>query len=164
MSEDRKKRKKKKLAAIAIVATLMLGTGTAAFAYWTTTGTGTGSASTGSNSPVTVVQTSTVSNIRPGSAPQSLSGNFTNPNEGPVYITSVTASIASVTKAADAPTGTCSAGDYTLTGATMAVGRQIPAGTAQGSWTGATIAFNNKASDNQDACKNATVALTYTAN
>jgi len=46
----------------------------------------------------------------------------------------------------------------------MPVGAQVPAGSAQGAWTGATIAFNNKTSVNQDACKNATVNFSYTSN
>lgn len=123
-----------------------------------------GTATSGSNAPITVVQTSTPTNLRPGGTAQTLSGNFTNPNDSPVYVTSVTASIASVTKAAGAPAGTCDATDYTLAGATMSVGAEVPSGTAQGSWTGATISFNNKAAVNQDACKGATVNFSYTSN
>ncbi len=43
----------------------------------------------------------------------------------------------------------------------MNVDAEVPAGTSQGSWSGATIKFNNKAT-NQDACKGATVNLAYT--
>lgn len=155
------KRKRK----VAVVAAVLVGAASVgAYAYWSSTGAGSGSAASGDVAAVTVVQTSTVSGLAPGLAAQTLSGNFTNPNSGPVYITSVTASISSVVKAAGAPAGTCDAGDYTLSNATMAVGAEIPSGTAKGSWTGATIAFNNKAGTNQDACKGATVNLAYTAN
>jgi hypothetical protein len=99
--------------------------------------------------------------MHPGDSAQTLSGNFDNPNAGPVYVTSVTASIASVTKAAGAVAGTCDASDYTLANATMSVGAEVAAGTGKGSWTGATIKFNNKAT-NQDQCKGATVNLAYT--
>jgi hypothetical protein len=34
---------------------------------------------------------------------------------------------------------------------------------AQGTWTGATIVFNNKAAVNQNGCQGATVNLAYTA-
>ena len=146
----------------ALVLGLVLVGGGIAFAYWTVTGSGSGTGATGDNAAITINQTSTVTNLRPGGPAQELEGDFTNTNGGPVYVTSVTASIASVTKAAGAPTGTCDATDYTLTGATMTVDAEVPAGANQGSWSGATIAFNNKAT-NQDACKGATVNLAYTS-
>lgn len=149
-----------------LLTTLVLGFalvgGGIAFAYWTVTGSGSGTGATGNNAAITINQTSSVTNLRPGGAAQALEGDFTNTNGGPVYVTSVTVSIASVTKAGGAPSGTCDATDYTLTGATMAVAAEVPAGTNQGSWSGATIAFNNKASS-QDACKGATVNLAYTS-
>ncbi len=150
--------KKKKTAVV--TAALMLITGGGAFAYWTVGGSGTGSATTGTVVALTAVQTSTVTGMAPGDTAKTLSGNFTNPNAGPVYVGTLTASIGSVTKAGGAPAGTCDSTDYTLTNATMTVGVEVPAGTAQGAWTGATIKFNNKAS-NQDACKGATVNLAY---
>jgi len=73
----------------------------------------------------------------------------------------VTVSISSVVKAGGAPAGTCDATDYTLSNATMSVGAEVPAGNGKGSWTGATLAFNDKAATNQDACKGATVNLAY---
>ena len=42
----------------------------------------------------------------------------------------------------------------------MSVNAEVAAGTAKGSFTGATIRFNDKAT-NQDACKGATVGLAY---
>jgi hypothetical protein len=161
--EERRRRRRRRAIIAGAVALALVGGGTAAYAYWTNTGTGSGSASTGSNTPVTVVQTSSVTNLRPGGPALTLSGNFTNPNDGPVYVANVTVSITSVTKATGAPSGTCDATDYTITNPTMTVGAQVPAGTAQGSWTGATIQFNNKAT-NQDGCKNATLVLGYSSN
>jgi hypothetical protein len=158
------RRLKKKHAAIALTAALVLGGGGAAFAYWTTTGTGTGSGAAGSNAPISIVQTSTVSNLRPGGAAQTLSGNFTNLNDSPTYVASVTASIASVTKASGAAAGTCDATDFILASPTMVVNASVPSGVAQGAWTGATVTFNNKAAVNQDACKSATIAFSYTSN
>jgi hypothetical protein len=159
---EKNKNTKRGLKVAALAGGLVL-VGTAAFAYWTQGGTGTGSASTGNTVNITVKQTSTITGLAPGLAAQTLSGNFDNPNSGPVYVTSVTASISGVTKAVGAPAGTCDASDYTLAGATMAVGAEVPSGTAKGAWTGATLAFNNKAASNQDACKGATVSLSYTA-
>jgi hypothetical protein len=157
----RKISKRKVAATIAITAILVGGGGAAAIAYWSAGGSGTGTAVTGTNSSITAVQTSTVSGLAPGVAAQTLTGKFNNSNTSPSYVTSVTASIASVTKLG---TGTCDATDYTLTNAVMAVGAEIPAGSAQGAWTGATIAFNDKSGTNQDACKGATVNLSYAIN
>jgi hypothetical protein len=160
---DRPRRSKKRPIAI-LTAILVLVGGGAAYAYWTVGGSGTGSATTAATAQsVTVVQTSTVSGIAPGTTAQTLSGTFTNPNNASVYVTSVTAAISGVVKASGAVAGTCDATDYTLTNATMTVGQQVGAGSGQGTWSGATLAFTNKAT-NQDQCKGATVTLSYTAN
>jgi hypothetical protein len=156
------KRFKKPFAIVAIAAVLVAGGG-AAFAYWTAAGSGTGTGSTGTNAALTIVQTSTISNLRPGGAAQTLSGNFTNPNDSPTYVANVIATVGTVTKATGAPAGTCDATDYTITGGTMLVGTQVPSGTTQGAWTGATVAFNNKATS-QDGCKGAAVTFNYTSN
>jgi len=151
----------KKSMAIVLSAAIVLAGGGAAYAYWTAGGSGTGSASTAAGTTaVTAVQTSTVTAMKPGDTAQTLAGNFTNTNGGPVYVTSVTASIASVTKAGGAPAGTCDATDYTLASPSMTVAAEVANGTAQGAWTGATVKFNNKVT-NQDACKGATVNLAY---
>lgn len=155
---------RKRITAIAVGTAVLLAIGGGAFAYWTLSGSGTGSATTGTVAgSITVNQTSTVTNLRPGGTAQTLSGTFTNTDTGPVYVTSVTASISSVVKAVGAPVGTCDATDYTLANATMTVVAEIPSGVAQGAWTGATIAFNNKAAVNQNACQGATVNLAYAA-
>jgi hypothetical protein len=149
------------LAVIGVVAAA--GVSIAAYAYWTAGGSGSGSASAASApSALTVNQTTTVTAMYPGDSAQTLSGNFDNPNSGPIYVGTVTASIASVTKAVGAPAGTCDATDFTLANAAMTVGAEVPAGSGKGSWTGATIKFNDKVGTNQDACKGATVALSYT--
>jgi hypothetical protein len=152
---------RKAVASLIVAGAVVAGAGSA-FAYWSVTGSGLGSAGAGTTSPITVVQTSTISNVAPGVAAQTLSGNFNNGNSGPVYVNTVTVSISGVTKAAGAPAGTCDASDFTLANTTMVVGTEVPAGTGTGSWTGATLAFNNKTSVNQDACQGATVNLTYT--
>ena len=154
--------KTKKIAAVATIAAAVIAGSGAAYAYWTTTGTGTGTVSAAAAAtPVTAVQTSSISTLAPGVAAQTLSGNFTNPNPGPVYITQVVASISSVTKAGGAPVGTCDATDFTLANATATVNAEIASGTGVGSWTGPTIKFNDKAGANQNACKGATVNLSY---
>jgi len=151
---------KKSIAVVTGFAVVLAGAGVA-YAYWTAGGSGTGTAATGTSVALTAVQTSTVSAMGPGVAAQSLNGNFNNTNAGPVYVQSVTASISDVTAGGVSIGAACDADDYTLTGAAMTVAAEVPAGSAQGSWTGATIEFNNKAAVNQDACKNAVVRLAY---
>ena len=144
---------------VALVA--VAGLATAAFAYWTAGGSGSGSASAdGAQTPLQVNQTGPLEAMYPGDSAQTLSGTFNNPNDGPIQVNTVTASIASVTKAAGV-TGTCDATDFTLTDAEMTVNAQVPAGTNVGSFSGAKIQFNNKPAANQDACKGATVTLAY---
>ena len=149
---------KKKLAAAAAAATIVGGAGIAV-AYWTAGGSGTGTASTGSTDVITANQTGLLTPMYPGDEAQTLSGDFTNDNDGPVYVTSVTASLASVTQATGV-VGDCTVADYTLDDAVMPVDAEVPVGTG-GSWTGATIQFNNT-TDNQDGCKGATLNIDYT--
>ena len=73
--------------------------------------------------------------MAPGDTAQLLAGTFTNTNPGPVYVTSVTASIASVFKDGVLAVG-CDATDYTLAGAVMDVKAEVPSGELQGAWTG----------------------------
>jgi hypothetical protein len=143
-----------------VIAVVLAG---AAFAYWTAggSGSGTGSAATGATG-LTARQTTVLTPMFPGDTAQTISGTFDNPGSGPTFVGSVTVSIASVVKAAGAPAGTCDASDFTLASTTMPVSAEIPAGTGQGSFTGATIQFNNKPTTNQDGCKGATVNLAYT--
>jgi len=147
----------KKTVAVGGVAALVIVGGGAAYAYWTNNGSGTGQATTGSNLSIVVNQTSTITGLAPGLPAQTLSGNFDNPNTSPVYVTAVTAAVTGTDK-----TG-CDATDYTI-GGSAPVNAEVAAGTAVGSWSGLTIAFNNKPATNQDACKDAVVTIAYTAN
>jgi hypothetical protein len=134
---------------------LIVGTGVA-YAYWSAGGTGTGTAPTGASTALVVNQTSVLGPMFPGDTAQTLSGTFDNVGSGTVHVTSVTASIASVAGG----DGACSAADYTLANATMSAVQEVPVGTSQGAWTGATLHFNNTTA-NQDGCKNAVVTLSY---
>lgn len=150
----------KKVAAIAAGA-VVLSTAGVAYAYWTTSGSGTGSASTTAGTPnVTVSQTAAPSNLAPGVNAGGITVTVKNNADNNAYVTQVVASIASVTKADGAPAGTCAAGDYTLSNATMTNGAGDLAKDATATFSGATLGFNNKTT-NQDACKGATVNLSY---
>jgi hypothetical protein len=133
----------------------MLITAGSALAYGTA-----GRPTTDTANAVTANQISVLAAMHPGDSPQMISGTFDNASSAPIWVNTVTASISSVIKAAYAPAGTCDATDFTLANATMTVDTLVPIGTNKGSWTGATIRFNDKPS-NQDACKAATVNLNY---
>jgi hypothetical protein len=156
------KNTRKRAAAVATGAALALIAGGVAYGYWTTGGSGTGSASTGSVGDVTINATSAaVTGLYPGGPAQSISGNFDNPNSGSVYISKVNVAVsAGFSKQADATKPACTAADFNIV-QPGAVDAQVPAGTAQGSWTGATIQLVNGAA-NQDNCKGVTVPLTFT--
>jgi len=136
---------------------LVLAVAGAAFAWWSAGGSGEGTAPTGDTVALTANQTTVLNDMYPGDSPQTIEGTFDNPNEGPIYVTSVTAAITGVSGG----DGACSAADYTLDGAVMLVGAEVDPGEDVGAWSGATIQFNNTAAD-QDGCKNATVTLGYT--
>jgi hypothetical protein len=148
----------RKIVAVALGTVLLVSGAGMAFAYWTNTGTGTGTAATGSNVGITVNQASVITGMYPGQAAQTLSGTFTNTNPSPVFVAAVTANPV-VTIDADHPL--CLPASYRM-GGTATVGHEVAAGTGD-SWTGLTIAMNNLGTD-QDACKGATVTVTYTSN
>ena len=86
-----RKPSKKALAVTLATAALLSGAG-AAFAYWTNSGRAPAPQRPAPTWLVTVNQTSVVSGLYPGmSAPNTLAGNFDNPNAGPAYVTAVTA-------------------------------------------------------------------------
>jgi hypothetical protein len=152
----------KRVVPVAVALLALLAFSGVALAYWSASGAGTGTAQAAAGTtPVVVNQVTVLTAMYPGDTAQTISGNFNNPNPGQVYVTTVTASIASVVKAGGAPAGTCDATDFTLAGAVMSVNAEIPAGNAKGAWTGATIKFNDKVAADQNACKGATVNLGY---
>lgn len=149
----------KKISVIALTVALVAAGG-GAFAYWTLNGTGTGSAATGVvEGTISAVQTSAIGDLRPGGSAQTLSGNFNNTDDSPIFVSTVTASISEVIPAVEG--GDCEINDYVLANAEMTVNAQVAAGNAVGSWTGATLAFKNEAAENQDGCQGAEVVLAY---
>jgi hypothetical protein len=144
---------------------VVLSTAGVAFAYWTSSGTANGNSTTTNpaSNVITVAQTTGASNLAPGHAAETLSGTVTNPvgSANNFYVTKVTASILSVTKAAGAVAGTCDSTDYTLSTPDMTVGQDLAPG-ASANFSGATLAFFNKSAP-QDQCKGATVVIKYDA-
>jgi hypothetical protein len=133
----------------------------AAIAYWTTSGSGTGSATAGTSTAVTVSQVGTISALVPGGAAQAVDFKINNPASTPQYITSVAVSMTGVTGPNIDGTHPCTTADFTLVQPTATYG-DLTTGDHTYSPSGATLKLNNTAS-NQDGCKNATVALAFSA-
>jgi hypothetical protein len=162
---------KKKLVAAAVGVAVVASAGVG-YAYWTQSGSGTGTAATGTTTLITVNQLSTPSAMYPGSAPQTLSGDFSSTNPGSVLISSITAVVSSVTPVTGNDFATngkpdCTVADYAIDGSSGA--NTVPTGAHHGTWTGLTIQLVNRADvnpgdGNQDNCKNAVAHITYTAN
>jgi hypothetical protein len=148
---------RKPVVVAAIAGSVLAISGTAAFAYWTASGTGSGTASTASSSADLTVSQATFSGsaLVPGGTAQNLSGTIANTNGFAVPVTSFTAGVG-----VDSGHTGCLASWYSVTNLT-ATG---PA-PAQGSipFSGK-IQLTDQTSTNQDACKGATVTVTYTVN
>ncbi len=141
-----------------------------AYAYWTQSGSGEGSAATSADGQnITVNQKSVVADLSPNSAPQDLSGDFDNPNDGSVRVSTISASVTDVTRtpAAVAANLPCATSNYALTGFPYTVNATIAAGDDVGSWaetgTAPTIQLVESGA-NQDGCKGATAVITYSSN
>lgn len=175
-----KKFTRKRAVVTGIVAVAVLAISGVAVAYWTSSGSGTGSATTGTaTNDLSFTQTSSNTGLAPGVAAEGITGTVENTQSvggNDEYVSSVTVSISSVTETAgeitdwgsDGDPGTdgtytCSASDYTLSNTTMTVDTDI-APQASADFSGASIAFNDLAGTNQDACQGATVNLAFTSN
>jgi hypothetical protein len=153
----------RKRVSIALGLLLTLAMAGGAVAYWTQGGTGSGTAGTGNTVAITVNQTNAaITDLYPGQGPVALSGDFDNPNAGPVYVASVTAVVRAFTSQTDVGKPACTEADFQIAG-TASVAAEIPAGNAVGGWSGLTIELLNGAG-NQDNCKDVTVTIDYTAN
>ena len=149
-------RSKKTRAALTAVAALAAAA--VAVAYWTASGSGTGSGSTASGTQsVTVNQTSSVTGLYPGGPAKALSGNFDNPNDGPAYVTSISASVTGTSAGA-----ACGASNFEITGGPASVNQNIAAGNGKGSWSGLEVRMLDT-STNQDACKGVTLNISYSS-
>jgi hypothetical protein len=147
----------KPVVAVAVAGGVLAVSATAAFAYWTANGTGSGTASTAAASqPLTITAADFAgSALTPGGTAQAISGTVTNPNtfNVPFVLTA-----APTVDSAHATAG-CLAGWYTVSLTSPPTG---VAANSHADFTG-TVAMQNLPTTNQDACKGATVTVTYTA-
>jgi hypothetical protein len=144
---------RKPAVAVAIVGGVLAISGTAAFAYWTAQGTGTGTAKTADASqPLTITQAAVSGALTPGGSALPISGSVANPNTFgvPFELTAV--------PSVDSAHAGCQASWYTVT---LTTSPTTVAANGSAAFSG-TIAMAD-APENQDACKGATVTVTYTA-
>lgn len=111
---------------------------------------------------LTVTQTSTMRGLAPGVASRPITGVVANNGTEATHIAAVNVEITSVTTAAGAQIDGCTAADFVLLDAVMPVRSDIAAG-ASTPFSGASLGFANRPIE-QDACRNVTVHLRYTAN
>ncbi|OLR91965.1 hypothetical protein [Actinokineospora bangkokensis] len=107
-----------------------------------------------------VDQTSVNVDLRPGAAPQPITGRVTNDAVEATRVAAVTVAVVEVVKAPGAAPGPCDASDYLLLDPRMPVDRELaPGGSVE--FSGALIGFADKDTD-QDGCQGARVVLRYT--
>jgi hypothetical protein len=153
--------KKQKVAVALGAGAIAIAGGGVALAYWTSTGSADNSASTSTGAAdLTVTPAAAPTDMAPGVAAEPLSATVLNNAVNKAQVSKVIVSITGITQAGGA-VGTCTASDYTLSGATMTTGAAELAHNASTTFTGASIGFNDDPAVNQDGCKGATVALHY---
>ena len=154
----------KKVMAIGAAVGIAMGAAGVAAAYLTSTGTGTGSLSAGGNVSVTILQTGSVTNLRPNNGFQYVKYTFTNAagngNQtfGHVSLTNITVTGA---KAANG----CKATWFTQTTSATAIGQvNNGAGFTSTTKTEPKIQENTTSPpSNQDSCEGAVVSFTIVA-
>jgi len=151
--------RKSLVAGAVLVASVVLGA--TAYGFWTTSGTGTGSAVTGTTAGVTVTQAGTTTGLYPGGPAAPVNFNINNPGPGNQYVSTVTVAMTGVTGPNISATRPCTTAEFVLT-QPAAINTDLPVGSTSFSPSGSTIALTNTAV-NQDGCKSATVALSFTA-
>lgn len=152
--------KTRKGKALVVAGVITVATAGGAFAYWSSLGTGTGAASTGTSSAfVVTTDAATGSPLTPGGPTQTVAFHVQNANSGVQRLTSVAVTVAASGGAAWTAVPGCSAADYTVGTPTF-----TPGDIASGSSTDGTVTITMKnLSTNQDACKNVSVPLYFSA-
>ena len=151
---------KKSVVGVVIAATAVLAA-TSAYAYWTASGAGSGQATTGTTARIAIVQRVPATGLGPdGSAV--LSGNFNNPNPGPIHYSSITGRVRLFSVAPDQSKPPCTQDDFRVDGSSAP--GVVPPGNRVGSWSGLSVRMVNRPDRNQDNCKNVTVPIRYVMN
>ncbi len=152
--------KTKKSKALVVAGVITVATAGGAYAYWSSLGNATGSATTGTSSAfVVTTDAATGGPLTPGGPTQTVAFHVQNANSGVQRLTSVAVTVAASGGAAWTAVPGCSAADYTVGTPTFTAGD-----IASGSSTDGTDTITMKnLSTNQDACKNVSVPLYFSA-
>lgn len=152
---------KKTFAIVASATAGVLLGGGVAVAYWTTSGTGTASATAGTSSPVVISQTGpAITGMYPGMAGVAVPISINNPSSAAQQVSSVAVAVGTIT--GGTPTvadPSCDASDFTVA-STFVPTVLAPGATA---FPAVISIAMNETNVSQDACKNATVNLVFTA-
>ena len=152
--------KTKKSKALVVAGVITVATAGGAYAYWSSLGNATGAATTGTSSAfVVTTDAATGSPLTPGGPTQTVAFHVQNANSGVQRLTSVAVTVAASGGAAWTAVPGCSAADYTVGTPTFTAGD-----IASGSRSDGTVTITMKnLSTNQDACKNVSVPLYFSA-
>ena len=148
---------RKKVFVIGAVCALLAAAG--AYAFWTSNGAGTGTAASESFEALDITQ-EPVTGLYPGGTAVPITGSIENTNAGAVTIGTITVALTSISGSSGTPA--CTTADYVLGSPTITINAVI-LGLATTDWVGPTIRMIDSAT-NQNACKNATLNLTYSSN
>jgi hypothetical protein len=158
--------KKRKFLPVAIALVAVIAVSGVAYAYWTASGAGVGTAKAAAG--VSDLQASSIplTNMYPGDGAQNIVITIHNPSTQKVWVTSVSTSISGVDMVIGHAGTTCGPSDFTLNATPPeSVGYELSVGASLTldvpTYTPPTIKFNDTGA-NQDACKGATVNLSFT--
>jgi hypothetical protein len=152
--------KTKKGKAVVVAGVITVATAGGAYAYWSSLGTGTGAASTGTSSAfVVTTDAATGGPLTPGGPTQTVAFHVQNSNSGVQRLSAVAVTVAASNGTAWNAIPGCSAADYTIGTPSFTAGDVASGATKDGT---VTITMNNLSS-NQDACKNVSVPLYFSA-
>jgi hypothetical protein len=140
----------KKRVILVVVAALAIGLGTSAFAYFSSTGSGSGSATVGDSTAV-VLTSPSVGQLYPGGADVPVTVSIQNPGGGNQYVNQITGTVAN--------NGGCLGSWFVVDPVSYAA--EVTHGATV---TALTHVRMLDAPVSQDACKNATVNITWTSN
>jgi hypothetical protein len=145
------------LSVLVVVAISAIG----AYAYFTSNASGNGSASVGTSTPLTILQTNTLSALLPNSAPHTVAFDIANAaGNGAQNLGKVTISAWVVT-----PLGSnvCGHDDFSVTAPASAVGTIADGATFHSAAASQPSIQLNDTGLNQDGCQGASLALTLSA-
>jgi hypothetical protein len=160
MSRPMSRKRRYTITAI-VTAIILAGGGGAAFAYWTASGSGTGTASTGTSTAFTVTSTApTGGPLTPGGTSETIAFTVTNPGTGSQKLSAVLAHVAAADGTAWTAVTGCSVLDFSVGTPTITYGEIAGGSSISGT---VTLSMTDLATP-QNACKNVSVPLYFTAN